>query len=81
MIVSPPEIHDYLDLVVIAPLTTGSRPARYRVPVNFSGKRGLILLEQIRTVDRRRLVRRLGTIDRKAVSAALRTLQELFGEE
>jgi mRNA interferase MazF len=80
IVISPPEIHDYLDLVIIAPLTTGSRPARYRVPVSFSGKLGLILLEQVRAVDRRRLVRHMGTVNRKTLSTVLRTMQELFGE-
>ena len=59
LIVSPPDIHDHLPLVIAAPLTTGSRPAPFRIPTRFADKDGLILLEQIRVLDRRRLVRRL----------------------
>jgi mRNA interferase MazF len=81
VIISPPEINDYLDVVIIAPLTTGSRPARYRVPVSFAGRLGLILLEQLRAVDKRRLVRRLGAVNRKTLSITLGTLKELFGED
>jgi mRNA interferase MazF len=80
LIISPYELHDFLDIVVIAPMTTGSRPAPYRLPVNFSGKKGFILLDQIRTIDKRRLTRRLGAISRRDLSATLALLQELFSE-
>jgi mRNA interferase MazF len=46
IIVSPPEIHDFLDVAIVAPMTTGSRPAGFRVPIRFAGENGLILLEQ-----------------------------------
>ena len=80
LIVSPPELHDFLDTVIVAPLTTGSRPAPYRLPINFAAKQGFILLDQIRTIDKRRLTRRLGTISRREQAAALAVLQELFSE-
>ncbi len=80
LIVSPPEIHDHLDVVLIAPMTTGSRPAPYRIPVVFSGQPGLVPLEQIRALDKRRLVRRLGTVKHGVLTAALATLRELFAE-
>jgi mRNA interferase MazF len=80
VIVSPPEIHDHLSIVVAAPMTTGSRPAGYRAPVKFGGKAGLILLEQIRVLDQQRLVRRLGAIDRVALAAVLATLREMFAD-
>jgi mRNA interferase MazF len=80
VIVSPPEIHDHLSVVMAAPMTTGSRPAGFRVPVKFSGKEGLILLEQIRALDRRRLVRRLGHVDRATLAALLATLREMFAD-
>ena len=78
LIVSPPDIHDHLPLVIAAPLTTGSGPAPYRIPTRFAGKEGLILLEQIRVLDRRRLVRRLGTVGKATLVAVLTTLQEMF---
>ena len=80
LIISPAELHDYLPIVIIAPMTTGSRPAPYRLPISFSGKSGFILLDQIRTIDKRRLTRRLGAISRRDLSATLVLLQELFGE-
>ena len=81
LVVSPPEIHDHLETIIAAPLTSGSRPARYRIPTQFGDKDGFILLEQIRVLDKRRLVRRLGAIERNTLSAVLTTLQELFAEE
>ena len=80
VIVSPPELHDFLDVVIIAPLTTGSRPAPFRLSLTFAGKSGFILLDQIRTVDKRRLTRRLGVMSRRDLSATLALLQELFSE-
>jgi mRNA interferase MazF len=52
LIISPPEMHDHLQIVIAAPLTTGRHPAGFRVPVSFKGKHGLILLDQIRTLDK-----------------------------
>ena len=81
LVVSPPEIHDYLEIIIAAPLTSGSQPARYRIATQFGNKDGFILLEQIRVLDKRRLVRRLGAIEHNTLSAVLTTLQELFAEE
>jgi mRNA interferase MazF len=78
LIVSPPEMHDYLRTVIVAPMTTGARPAPYRIPVTFQGKRGLILLDQIRTLDRIRLVKRLGKISAATLALTLSTLQNVF---
>ena len=61
-------------------MTTGSHAAGYRVPIKFSGRSGLILLEQIRTLDKRRFIRRLGAVDRKTQAALLATLRELFAD-
>jgi mRNA interferase MazF len=80
VVISPSELHDFLDVVIIAPMTTGSRPAPYRWLINFSGKKGFILLDQIRTIDKRRLTRRLGAISHRDLSATLALLQELFSE-
>jgi mRNA interferase MazF len=80
VIVSPPEIHDHLRTVIVAPMTSGSRPAGFRVPVSFQGVDGLILLEQVRTLDKRRLVRRLGELSDGVLREALRTLRELYEE-
>jgi mRNA interferase MazF len=61
-------------------MTTGSRPAPFRPPVSFEGKRGLILLDQIRTLDKAPLVERLGKATPRALAAILTTLRELFAE-
>jgi mRNA interferase MazF len=78
VVISPGALHEFLPTVIVAPMTTGSRPAPYRVPVLFDGKRGFILLDQIRTVDQLRLVKRLGKVAPKTIGATLSALQELF---
>ncbi|MGD0128426.1 MAG: type II toxin-antitoxin system PemK/MazF family toxin [Terriglobia bacterium] len=78
LVISPPEMHDFLRTVIVAPMTTGARPAPYRVPVTFQGKRGLILLDQLRTLDKVRLVKRLGNITPQTLAAALQILQKAF---
>ena len=78
VIVSPPEMHDHLRTLIVAPMTTGARPAPFRIPITFRGKKGLILLDQIRTLDKIRLVRRLGAVSAATLAATLRTLQEVF---
>jgi len=80
LIVSPPEMNDRLPTIIAAPMTTGSRPAPSRIPVRFQGRSGLILLEQIRALDKRRLTRWLGAIGRDTMSHTLATLREMFEE-
>jgi mRNA interferase MazF len=80
LVVSPAEMHDHLRTVTVAPMTTGSRPAPFRVPVRFQGREGLVLLDQIRTVDKTRLVRRLGSAPQPTLVAALAVLREIFEE-
>ena len=79
-IVSPPEIHDFLNIVIVAPMTTGNHPAGFRVPIKFAAKQGLILLEQVRALDKSRLMRRLGRMDARTLAVALETLREMFAE-
>ncbi len=78
LVVSPPEVHDYLRTVTVAPMTTGSHPAPYRIPLRFQRKDGLILLDQIRTLDKLRLVRRLGAVDARTLALTLAALREMF---
>ncbi len=80
VILSPPEMHDYLRTVMVAPMTTGSRPAPFRIPVTFQRKTGLILLDQLRTVDKSRLVKRAGGLSERTVADSLRTLREVFAD-
>lgn len=78
VIVSPPELNQHLRTVIVAPMTSKSFVAPFRVPVTHSGTKGLIVLDQIRTVDKVRLVKRLGALNSKTLSTVLITLQEVF---
>ena len=80
VIVSPPELNEHLRTVIVAPMTSKSFPAPFRVPVTHAAKKGLIVLDQIRTVDKIRLFKRLGTVNTKTLFNVLTTLQEVFAE-
>ena len=80
LIISPPEIHDHLRTVIAAPMTSGSRPAGFRVPVTFQGVSGMILLEQSRALDKQRLIKRLGTVPDALLGRALKILREMYEE-
>ena len=64
--------------VIIAPLTSALKDYPTRIPCTFKNKRGQIVLDQIRTIDKARLVKRLGTIDSKAQSDTIAILQRMF---
>ncbi len=78
VIISPNEMNRHLKTVVIAPLTSTIKNYPTRVALTFQGKSGEIVLDQLRTVDKRRLVKKLGTISRKAKIATSRILIEMF---
>lgn len=78
MIVSPDELNGSLSTVIIAPLTTGHHPYPFRLPCRFAGKRGHIVLDQIRTVDRARLAKRVGSLGEPTVRVTLDRLREMF---
>jgi mRNA interferase MazF len=78
VVISPPEMNDHLRTVIVAPMTTGSRPAHFRIPLTFQGQQGLIVLDQIRTLDRARLVKRLGALRPVTLASTLQTLQAMF---
>ena len=80
VVISPPEMHDHLRTAIVAPMTTGSRPAPFRIAVRHGGKQGLILLDQMRAIDKGRLVKRSGAITRVAPKATLVVLAEIFAE-
>lgn len=80
VVVSPAELHDHLRTVIVAPMTSKGFAAPFRVPVTHAGTRGLILLDQVRTVDKVRLGKKLGTVSAKTLSAALAVLQKVFAE-
>lgn len=78
LIVSPPEIHDHLRTVIVAPMTSASSPAGFRVAISFAGTDGLVLAEQVRALDKRRLVKRLGEVPPAVLSGVLAVLREAF---
>lgn len=78
LIVSPDEMNEALATVIIAPMTTVVRSWPTRIPVTFQGRKGEIALDQIRAVDKTRLVKKLGRIDRSSASTVTNTLGEMF---
>ena len=80
VVISPPEMHDHLRTAIVAPMTTKSRPAPFRIAVVHAGQKGLILLDQIRAIDKIRLVKKLGSLHARSLALALSTLQETFAQ-
>jgi len=78
LIISPDEMNHHIDTVIVVPMTTKGRPYPTRLPVHFKRKSGQIVLDQIRTVDKSRLVKRLGKIDEATRGHVLTLLAELF---
>jgi len=81
LIVSPDEMNQHLRTLIVAPMTTITRPYPTRVAVRFQGKRGQVALDQLRAVDRERLVKRLGMVSAETAQAASATLLEMFSRE
>jgi mRNA interferase MazF len=78
VVISPMQMNLHLRTVIVAPMTTGSRPAGFRVPTRFQDRQGLILLDQIRTLDRARLVQRLGALRATTLAQTLKVLGDMF---
>lgn len=78
LVVSPDEINHNLRTVIIAPMTTKGRSYPSRAPCRFKGKKGQVVLDQIRTVDQSRLIKRLGQLDKSACIEVLDILQRMF---
>lgn len=78
LIISPDEMNRHIRTVVIAPMSSARRDYPTRVSVTFQRKQGQIVLDQIRTVDKSRLVRRLGTLSKARARAVASVLQEMF---
>ena len=80
LVVSPDEMNRWIRTVIVAPMTTKGQTYPTRVNCEFQGKEGQGVLDQIRTVDKNRLVRLLGRIDRSTQNRVLATLVEMFSE-
>ena len=80
VIISPDEKNAHIGTVIVAPMTTRGRDYPTRIPLTFQRKKGQIVLDQIRTVDKTRLVKRLGKLDKRTAVRSLAVLQEMFAE-
>lgn len=80
LVVSPGDIHDHLRTIIVVPMTSKGRPAPYRVPIDFEGKHGLVLTEQVRAIDRKRLVKRLGSAPPSLLAEVLEVIRETYEE-
>lgn len=78
VVVSPNELNAHLRTVTIAPMTSGGQPFPFRVPCRFANKSGHVVTDQLRTVDRERLVRHLGRLSPTTLTRVLEVLQEMF---
>ena len=78
VIVSPDELNHHLRTSIVAPMTTGGHPYPFRVACRFAGKRGHVVLDQLRTVDRERLRKRLGALSDTTMTEVLGVLGEMF---
>jgi len=80
LVVSPDEMNQNLATVLVAPMTTQGQPYPTRVPCRFQDKDGYVVLDQLRTVDKTRLVRRLGRLGAATQKAVLALLADMFAE-
>ena len=80
LVISPNEVNRHIATVIVATMTTQSRDYPTRLNLNFQGKEGQVVLDQIHTVDKERLVRKLGEIDQEVQKKVLAILAELFAE-
>lgn len=80
LVISPDEMNRHIRTVIIAPMTTKGCPYPTRVACQFEGKQGQIILDQIRTIDKTRLIKHLGQIDRPIQKEVLSVLAEMFAE-
>lgn len=80
LIVSPDEMNRHITTVIVAPMTTKGKAYPTRIECKFEGKAGQVVLDQLRTVDKRRLVKRLGRMEKKTQQEVITKLAEMFTE-
>ena len=80
VVISPNEMNHHISTVIIAPMTTKGRNYPTRISCTFQGKKGQIILDQIRTVDQKRLVKKLGFISKETQEKTINVLQDLFAK-
>jgi mRNA interferase MazF len=78
LVVSPDVLNERMPTFIVAPMTTGGHAYPFRIPCRFEGKSGFVVLDQLRTVDRARVARRLGRLSPRTVENVLHSLQAMF---
>ncbi len=78
VVISPDEMNKYIRTLIVAPMTSKIKSYPTRIPITFDGKEGSIVLDQIRTIDKSRIIRKLGTVDTKTISLVLEVLEKMF---
>ena len=78
VIVSPDEMNKYLNTIVIAPMTSNLKEYPTRIPVNLNGKKGMIAIDQIRKVDKKRIIKILGELSKSEIKQTKDILKETF---
>ena len=78
LIISPDEMNHNIRTAIVAPMTTKGRSYPTRVSCRFKGKNGQVVLDQIRTIDKARLVKKLGRLDKRSAEKVLSVLSEMF---
>ena len=80
VVVSPDELNAHLRTAIVAPMTTSGRAYPWRIRCRFENRSGYVVLDQLRTVDRERLVKRLGALPAETMADVLAALQQMFAE-
>lgn len=80
VVISPNEMNDNISTIIIAPMTTRSLSYPTRIPIKFEDKKGWVVLDQIRALDRKRFVKNLGKLNKEAILKVKRVLQEMLVE-
>jgi mRNA interferase MazF len=78
LVISPDEMNRHIRTVIVAPMTTAGKDYPTRVPCEFQRKKGQIVLDQIRTIDKSRLIKKIGTVDPQVQAEVISTLQSMF---
>ncbi|MFO8011380.1 MAG: type II toxin-antitoxin system PemK/MazF family toxin [Dehalococcoidia bacterium] len=80
VIISPDEMNKHISTVIVAPMTTKGRSYPTRISCKFEGKNGQIVLDQIRTIDKKRLLRKIGRLNKQTQESVFKVLSEMFAK-
>jgi len=80
VIISPDEMNQHIATIIIAPMTTKSHAYPTRVPLTFQGKKGWIVLDQIRTIDKKRVIKKLGKLNSNKIQTLKSVINEMLVE-